>query len=256
MRTALALQVATFARSLTARLGTVLLVMLPAFFAIGMVAVARSSSAGGPSGAKLAPYREGTFSEATASLAGQIVPVVSLITVGFAISWLVGREWADHTLGSLFALSETRTSLAWAKVTVALAWAVACVTLAVGLVGAGSAIFGNGTFTGDVATSLVKVWVAGLVMCALAAPFGWVAVRFRGYLGAVGATIAATAASQILASLGVGAWVPYVAPALWSGAAGPDAAEAISPVSLLLAIAFAAFGAWAGVRAFARARLD
>jgi ABC-2 type transport system permease protein len=100
------------------------------------------------------------------------------------------------------------------------------------------------------------VWVAGLMMCGLALPFGWVAVKLRGFLGAVGAIIGATAASQILASLGVGAWVPYVAPSLWAGAAGPDAASAVTTLALAGAIAFSALGGWALIRAFASARLD
>ncbi|WP_062462494.1 ABC transporter permease [Demequina soli] len=256
MRTALALQVATFARSLTARLATVLLIAFPPLMSVGMVMIARSADAAGPSAAKLAPYREGTVGEAVAALSGQVVSVVALIGVGFAVAWLVGREWVDRTLGSLFALPVSRAEIARAKLLVVGAWAAACLTLAMLLTAAGLGAIADGSFTGAVVAQLVRVWVAGLLMAALALGFAWVAVRLRGYLGAAGAIIAVTAASQILAMLGVGAWVPFIAPAMWAGAGGAAEAATIGPASLALAVAFAALAAWASVRAFARARLD
>jgi ABC-type transport system involved in multi-copper enzyme maturation permease subunit len=256
MKTALALQVASFSRSLTARVTTALILLLPALFSVGMVAVARASDASGPSAAKLEPYREGTFGEASAALAGQVVAVMALIGVGFAIAWLVGREWADRTLGSLFALPIARTRIAWAKVIVVAAWAAASICLAMALVAAGIALFGGGSLTSDVMVQLLRVLAAGLVTAALAIPFGWVAVATHGYLGAVATIIGVTAASQILASLGLGTWVPYVAPALWAGAGGADAAAVVGPAPLAVALAFACLGAWWTVRAFSRARLD
>ncbi|WP_062290051.1 ABC transporter permease [Demequina phytophila] len=256
MSPALALQVPTFSRSLTARLATVLLTAFPPLMSVGMVLVARAADAAGPSAAKLAPYREGTVGEAVAALAGQVVSVVALIGVGFAVAWLVGREWADGTLGSLFALPVSRARIARAKLTVVAVWAAACLTLAMALVVGGLMLADGASLTGAVAVQLARVWVAGLLMAALALGFGWVAVRSRGYLGAAGAIIAVTAASQILAMLGTGAWVPYIAPAMWAGAGGPEEAAAIGPWSLVLAAAFAAAGCWAAVRAFAHARLD
>ncbi|WP_062305718.1 ABC transporter permease [Demequina subtropica] len=255
MSAAWALQVATFSRSLTARLTTVLLVAFPPLMSVGMVMIARAADAAGPAAAKLAPYRDGTIGEAVTALSGQVVSVVALIGVGFAVAWLVGREWADRTLGSLFALPVTRGQIARAKLLVIAAWSAACITLAMALTAGALALADPGSFTGAVAGQLARVWVAGLLMAALALGFGWVAVRFRGYLGAAGAIIAVTAASQILAMLGLGAWVPYIAPAMWAGAGGPAEAAAIGPASLLAAAAFAGLAAWASVRAFARTRL-
>ncbi|WP_062314887.1 ABC transporter permease [Demequina rhizosphaerae] len=256
MSTALALQVATFSRSLTARLATVLLVAFPPLMSVGMVALARSADAAGPSAAKLAPYRDGPFGEIVAGLAGQVVSVVALIGVGFAVAWLVGREWADRTVGSLFALPVGRAQIARAKLLVVAAWAAACLTLAVALTAATLAVVDSASLTGAVAAQLARVWLAGLMMAALALPFAWVAVVSKGYLGAAGAIVGVTAASQILAMVGAGAWVPYIAPAMWAGAGGPEEAAAIGPASLVLAVAFAAVATWASVRAFARARLD
>jgi len=210
----------------------------------------------GPSAAKLAPYREGTFAQASASLAGQVVSALTLIAVGFAIAWLMGREWADRTFGSLFSLPVTRTQIARAKLAVVATWAAASVTVSMILVTVGIAIFGDGSLNTTTATSLVKVWIAGLATAALALTFAWVAVASRGYLGAVGAIVGVTALSQVLASVGFGSWIPFVVPALWAGAGGPDAAAAIGVTSLAIVVGFVALGLWASVRAFGAARLD
>jgi hypothetical protein len=90
MGTALALQVAMFARSLTAPIATLLIVLTPAFVGLGMVALVRSDIPLGPSAAKFAAYQVGPFDEAVAGLAGQIISVVALIAGGFAVAWLNG----------------------------------------------------------------------------------------------------------------------------------------------------------------------
>lgn len=51
-----------------------------------------------------------------------------------------------------------------------------------------------------------------------------------------------TAISQILAPIGVGQSVPLVAPALWAGADGADAALDIAPVHLPWSLIAAALG--------------
>ncbi|MCB2411652.1 ABC transporter permease [Demequina sp. TTPB684] len=256
MGTALALQWATFSRSATARVATALAVLAAPVFGIGMVALARSGAITGTSAAKFEPFVEGAFGDAVGALVGQILTVVMVLAAGFAVAWLFGREFADRTYGSLFALPVSRAQLGWAKVMVAAAWAVACVTFAVALTTLGLAIAATAglegaAVTGELLVVLARDGVAGVLMGLLGLPFGWVAVRSRGYIGALGGIIAVVAASQILASLGLGRWVPYVAPALWAGAGGDEAATSVGVPQLLWALAFAGLGAWAAVRAFA-----
>lgn len=255
-RAALDLQVGTFMRSTVAVIVTALAVLAPPAFSLGFVALARSGTVTGPSAGQFEPYAEGTVAEATALLSGQIATVVMLLAAGFAVIWLFGREWADRTYGSLFGLAVSRGSIAAAKVAVVLGWAVAAVSAAVLLTAAGIAVVDAGNVTSDVVIQLGRTWLAALLLGALGLPLAWVAVRTRGYLGAAGALIGLTAVSQILASLGWGAWVPFVSPAVWAGAAGPQAAANIHVVHLAWAAAFAAMGAWAAIHAFGRARLD
>jgi ABC-2 type transport system permease protein len=256
MRSALALQVATFGRSLTAPIATLLIVLAPALAGLGIVALVRSDIPMGPSAAKFAPYLEGPFGEAVAAATGQIIGVVALIAGGFAVAWSFGREWADGSIGSLFSLPTSRRAIATAKIAVIGAWMGACVTAAVLLAAAGAAVVAPEGLTGAAADLFLRDWIAGLFMGALALPFAWVAVRFHGYLGATASIIAVTAISQVLASLGVGGWVPYVAPELWSGAGGVEAAAGVGIAQLAWAAAFIVAGTWLSVRAFATVRID
>jgi ABC-type transport system involved in multi-copper enzyme maturation permease subunit len=256
MSTALALTWATFSRSLTARIATALVAVFAPAFAIGGVALARSGAVTGPSAVKFEPFAVGTFGNASSLLLGQILTVVMVLATGFVAAWLFGREWADKTIGSLFALPISRTSIAWAKVAVAAGWVLACVTFAVGVATIAIAVATDGGIDASVWRALGLDWVAGTIMGLLGIPFGWVAVVTRGYLGALGGIIGVTAVSQILAGIGVGRWVPYVAPAVWAGAGGDEASAGVGAVHLAWALAFAAVGVWAAVRAFAHARLD
>ncbi len=256
MRPALELQWRMLRSATVTRITTVLLVIGIPGLTLGMVGLARSADTTSVGGAKLAPYAEGTFGESAASFAAQMTPVLVLIGGGFTVAWIVGREWSDATIGALFALPVSRATLARAKLLVAAAWGVAALSVGMMLTVIGLAVVAPGSFTADVSVQLGKAWVTGLAMIALTTPFGWVAAATRGYLGAAGAIIGVTAVSQILATVGVGEWIPYVAPALWSGAAGDDAAAAVGPWALVWVGALAAVGAWGTVRAMARAVID
>lgn len=256
MITALDLTWSTFSRSVTARIATALVAIFAPAFAIGGVALARSGAVTGPSAIKFAPFAAGSFAEASALILGQILPVVMVLAAGFVAAWLFGREWSDKTIGSLFSLPVSRTAIAWAKVAITSAWVLACVTFAVGAATVAVAVADASHLDAATWRALGLDWAAGTMMGLLGIPFGWLAIVTRGYLGALGGIIGVTAVSQILASLGVGRWVPYVAPAVWAGAGGNQASSGIGAVHLLWALAFAGFGAWAAVRAFARASLD
>ncbi len=210
----------------------------------------------GPMAAKFEPLTHGTLNEAQLAVAGQILAVVMLLTGGFVSTWMFGREWADRTIGSLFANAVTRRAIGWAKVTIIVGWALVCVSAAVALTTAAGAIIAPHGFTAAVRQQAYVVWGASAIMALLGLPFACVAVVTRGYLGAIGVLIGTTAISQILAAVGVGRWTPYVAPPMWAGAGGPEQALLVGPIHLIWAMAFAAIGTYAAVRAFAHARLD
>jgi hypothetical protein len=256
MRTAAAVEFFKFRRSLTAKVVTVMVVVASPCFALGMVTLARSGAIAGPSASKFAPALEGTVNGAHLLLAGQILTVVMVLSVGFASVWIFGREFVDRTVSGLYALPTSRVTMGWAKVAVIATWTVIAVTIAVAVVMAGSWIIDPGGVTAEILTAAVRAWAAGTLMGLLGIPFGYIAVVTRGYLGGVGAIIAAAAVGQILGSVGVGAWVPYVAPAMWVGAGGAEIAAQITGAHLAVAVLAGVAGAAATALAFGRVRLS
>ena len=77
----------------------------------------------------------------------------------------------------------------------------------------------------------------------------------RGYLPPVGTLILIIVVTQIVTSLGGGAWFPYAAPGLWLGLGGPGPAASVGAIQLILALPVAAAGVWATTRWWARAQL-
>ncbi len=255
MNTALAFEALKFRRARIARLTTVLAVIAIPGFSLGMVAIARGGLVTGPSAVKFAPLLEGTVAEAQMALAGQILTVGMVLATGILTAWLYGREWADHTIAGLFALPVSRRDIGFAKALICAGWVVVVVAAAMAVTLAGAYLTSPQGVSTEALHRAAVALVAGIIMGWLGLPFGYVAVVTRGYLGAVAGIIAVTAASQILASLGLGRWVPWVAPALWAGAGGSDASAGVAWPQLLVAVLAAAAGAVAAAVAMHRARL-
>lgn len=256
MRTALSIEWVKFRRSMVGKLATALAVFATPLFSLGMVAVARSGSFKGPNAEKFAPLREGTLNQAHVQTAGRILPVVTVIASGFVAAWLFGREYSDRTIGAMFALPISLRGIGLAKVLIAAIWSTLCVVTSTSLTVAGSALLDHNGMSAEVWHQTGVVLGGSIIMGLLGLPFGWVAVATRGYLGGVGAIIGVTAISQILASLGVGPWVPYVGPALWAGAGGSDAASGIGPLHLASAVLAAGVGAAAAISRISRTQLE
>lgn len=255
MTASLATEFAKFRRSRVAWLTTALIVLVTPAASVGLVAAARSGSMTGPSAAKFAPLLEGTATAAHLSLAGQVLTVSAVLAAGFVHAWLFGREFADHTIGSLFGLPVSLRESAAAKLAIATGWSTAATTSAVLLTVAASWVVAPGGITPGTLRQALLTVIAGGLAGLLGTPFGYFAVLTRGVFGAVGALVLTVALSQVLASLGVGAWVPYVVPSLWVGTAGPAAAASIGTANLVTCLAMAATGAIATMESLARLRI-
>jgi ABC-type transport system involved in multi-copper enzyme maturation permease subunit len=255
MRTALAVEWLKFRRSTIAWASTLLAGLATPLMAVGLVALARSDLLSGPSKDKFAMALVGTVGQANVALETQVLAVVMLIGGGILSAWIFGREFADGTVGSLVALPTSRRDIAVAKSLIVATWCVAVAVIATALTLAVSALVSPATMNADVARAAAVTLGAGVLTGLLGLPFGWVAIATRGYLAAFTSIVVATALSQMLASIGWGAWVPYVAPALWAGAGGSAGAATVGPAHLALAAAFALAGAATTVAAFGRFRL-
>ncbi|MFJ3407635.1 ABC transporter permease [Promicromonospora sp. NPDC090134] len=253
LRAALVVETLKLRRSVVARLATALLVVLVPLGSVGMVALARSPQAAGPTAAKLADYATGDLATTHLMVCAQVLSVAALAAGGFFVAWSFGRELESGTAGALFGLAVPRGTIALAKCLVALAWIAACVVLTVTVTVAASAVAAAGAGApfeawAGVGTALL----AGLLGGGLALPFAWVATVTRSQLGTVGALVGMVALTQIVVLLGGGSWFPYAAPSLWTGMGGADAAAAIGPPHLLLAAVVGPFAIAAVVRAWRR----
>jgi ABC-2 type transport system permease protein len=251
LRAALAVETLKLRRSTVARIATALLVLLVPLGSIGMVALARSPQAVGPTAAKLADYATGDLATTHLLVCAQVLSVAALAAGGFFVAWSFGRELESGTAGALFGLAAPRGTIALAKCLVALAWIVSCVVLSVAVTTAASAVVAGTSGEPYGAWGGVRDAVAaGLLGGGLALPFAWVATVTRSQLGTVGALVGMVALTQIVVLLGGGTWFPYAAPSLWAGMGGAEAAAAVGPAHLVLAAAMAPLGAAAVVHAW------
>jgi len=164
----------------------------------------------------------------------QLAAVAVFVGSGVVVSWVFGREFADRTFPSLFALPVSRAIVAGAKFMVLTAWGIALaasltlVWLAIGLVsGVGSTDWAE--IAGEAASLfLVTLGAAGLALC-----LAWVAGVGHGFLPPIGAMIMIVMIAQVAVLFGTGAWFPFAVPGLMA-VAGSEGAPVIEPVQYAL----------------------
>ena len=194
-----------------------------------------------PSAAKAATMITDLSLAGLLGTAGQVLSVAILMTAGIAASWSFGREFVDDALPALFAIATPRSSVAAAKFVVLAGWALLTVVSTVILTVVGGLLVGLDMDAAAVQTAS-RVAAAGLLGAALAAPMALVSSWRRGYLPGIVALMAVVVVTQIVTAIGVGAWFPYAAPALWMGMGGAAAASQVSIIQLLLPLLVAALG--------------
>jgi ABC-2 type transport system permease protein len=183
--------------------------------------------------------------------ASQITAAGGLLAFGVALSWLVGREFADRTIAGLFALPVSRAQVALAKLavfagaTVPVALMLTAVVFVIGLAS------GLGAPDPDTWSGLARLFLLTVLTGFLAWPAAWVATLGRGLLPGIAATVVLIVTAQVLAVAGTGAWFPVAAPALW--AVDPDG---VRVAQLTLVAVVPAASAALTVHAWSRLELD
>jgi len=182
----------------------------------------------------------------------QTLAIGGSIIFSLIVTWLFGREYSDQTAKDLLALPTPRATIVTAKLCVAVIWCVV-LTLWIYLLGlALGALIGLPGWTMGVWFQATARYVAtGGLTIALMLPIAWVASAGRGYLPAIGATVLLVFLSQVLSALGLGPWFPWAVPALFSGAAGPEAESSLG-VGTYLLVTFIVLGGIAAVVAWWR----
>lgn len=164
----------------------------------------------------------------------QILSVTALVGAGVVVSWSFGREFSDHSLGSLFALPTSRAEIAGAKFVVLIGWTMALSGLALIAAIALAPVAGLHMPIDAAAGPIVKVVLVGLTGGLLAFPLAFVATAARGSLPAVACLILIVVVTQVITVVGLGGWFPYAVISLWSGMGGATVAAQITPPQLLL----------------------
>lgn len=162
-------------------------------------------------------------------IVAQITAAGGMMAFGVALSWMFGREFADGTVAGLFALPVGRSTIALAKLTVYFVWALGVAVLLTAVVAVLGIAAGYGVTGSSGIGELVRVPVLVVLTALLCVPAAWVATLGRGLLPGIGATVVLLVIAQIFAVIGIGEWVPFVAPALWAITPG-----AVPVASLLL----------------------
>lgn len=228
---------------------TALLVLGVAAIAGGMSAAARSGNA--QVLAKLGPAAELDGWDGLIAIVLQITAAAGVLAFGVALSWIVGREFADDTIAGLFALPIPRTTTALAKLGVYLVWTAgvaAALTLTVLILGP---LLGLGPPGPALTASLGRLATLTVLSAMIATPAAWAATIGRGILPGVATTVVIIAVAQIMAVAGTGAWFPFTAPALWA-----IAPQSVSAGQLALVLAVPAVSGLLTVHAWATLQLD
>jgi ABC-2 type transport system permease protein len=184
----------------------------------------------------------------------QIYATPGVVGSGIVVGWCFGREYADHTVVSLYASATPRTSVAWAKLVLLAAWSVAVgigLAAAAALIGIASGLGLPDAIDGRVLGRLAALAVlSGLLALLVALP----ASIGRGYLPAVGGLMVLLVAAQVAMVAGAGTWWPWSVAAVW--AMGTEAGmEPVAPVWLTVVPLVAALSASATVAWWRRAEV-
>lgn len=204
---------------------------------------------------QVAPFATGDPWRDLSTLAAVVVAAGGLLGFGMLLAWSFGREFADRTVGGLFATSVGLPAVAGAKLVV-YAVVVTAVALVLGLgVLAAGVVLGlpvpGGEDLGHVGRTVAVAALTGLG----AVPCAWAATLARGLLAPIGLAVALLVSAQVAILTGAGAWYPFAAPGIWAGLAGTASDLSVTPLHLVLVPATSAVFVALTLRAWARLRL-
>ncbi|HEV8193017.1 MAG TPA: ABC transporter permease, partial [Ktedonobacterales bacterium] len=185
-------------------------------------------------------------------LLSQALAVGGSIIFSLVVIWLFGREYSDHTAKDLLALPTPRATIVTAKLVLVGIW---CAILSVWIyllgLALGALIGLPGWTTEGWLQATARFAATACLTIVLVLPLAWAASAGRGYLPAIGVMVLLVFLAQVLSVLGLGPWFPWAAPALLSGAAGPDAQNL--GVGTYLLVTATVLGGIAGVISWWRA---
>ncbi len=213
MERALIVEGTKFRRSPVALIATVVVVVVVPALSLAMTWIV-----GGNTASALALKAEALVGDGGwggyLNVAAQVSAAAVFVASGFVVSWMFGREYAERTFPSLFALPVSLRSIASSKLIVIAVWSFATAVLMALVAGTIGAIAGLEVGDADVVSLLIKLFVVSFSSSLMAMVVAIVASVSRGYFAAVGAVIVLVACGQLSVLFGVGGWFPIAVPGL------------------------------------------
>ena len=158
------------------------------------------------------------------ALLAQAMAIGGGILFSVFTAWVFGREFSDHTAKELLALPTSREAIVGAKFLVVAGWTLILILLCylLGLV-VGQLVDIPGWSLDLFRSGSIGIVGAGILVIPLLPFVAFFASAGKGYLPSFGWIILTVFLAQIVAVTGWGDWFPWSIPALYSGAAGPQA---------------------------------
>ena len=215
MRAAFEVELLKLRRSRVMMTTTVILLLAPPLLASAFAAAAGRSGTD-PLTLKARALLPGPGWEGYVSALGQVFATAGLLGMGIGVAWCFGREYADRTIGSLYASATPRSAVATAKLVLLSLWALVIATA----LGPTAVLIGLTTGLGPpdpaALSALGRVVVLAMFTGVLALIVAIFASLGRGYLPAFGGLIGLIIAAQVAVLAGIGPWFPLSSPALWA----------------------------------------
>jgi ABC-2 type transport system permease protein len=158
----------------------------------------------------------------------QMVAMLGLIGFGFVASWLFGREYSDHTLKDLLSLPVSRTMIVLAKYLVMVIWSLILSLILYGIGLVSGLLAGIENWSVDEAVhAFIIFMVTGVLTILVSTPVAFFASWGKGYLLPIGYIILSMIITQLIIAgfPGLTPYFPWVIPALYSGAGGPESGQ-------------------------------
>ena len=155
----------------------------------------------------------------------QVSAMIGLIGFGFVISWVFGREYADHTLKDLLALPVSRGVIVLSKFIVIAIWALLLTLILFFLALLTGLAVNIPGWSGETAINAFFIFInTSVLTLLLCTPIAFFASYGRGYLLPMGFIILIIIITQfvVVGLPGIAPYIPWVIPALYCGAAGPS----------------------------------
>jgi ABC-2 type transport system permease protein len=148
---------------------------------------------------------------------GMLIAAGEFFLIVLSVSWVFGREFADHTVKDILAVPVQRSSILLAKFFVTGIWSalLTAIIFSVALI-MGAVIKLPGGSLSVILNGSVKLLITACLMTAVAVPLAFFASLGRGYLLPLGLAVLIVMLTNLVTLAGWGEYFPWAVPELYA----------------------------------------